>query len=558
MDKTKILVVDDQPANITAMLRTIASLHLNVETITATSGNDALSLQFDHRFALVILDVQMPEMDGFEVAELMRSHAESHHIPIIFVTANAMNSRHMFAGYQAGAVDFLRKPYDPHILGSKIKVFVELDRNRQIQDAYVKKIEQQQQKMVTLKEAAEAANRSKTSFLANISHEIRTPLGAMIGFAELLNAEKQCQQDSDEYIARIRNNGHLLLNIINNVLDLSKIEAGQVEIEKMSVFLVDLMRDIEGMFQLQARHKGLHLKIELGDELPHQITTDPTRLKQILANVIGNALKFTVVGGVTIRVSVDSSPGPVLRIEVRDTGIGLSKDATHKLFKRFSQSDNSTTRKYGGTGLGLCISRELAQELGGDLSLTETEPGIGSVFTIEIDPTPVELSDSKLTVGKQSKNSFKKAGATSLPIGSQTLENHKILLVEDSSDNRMLIERLLSRSGAHVETAANGLEGVKKARSGIFDVVLMDIQMPGMDGIEATSLLRREGYKKPIIALTAHAFKSDRDKCIEAGYTDHVSKPINFAILVDSILELVPEKSYSNSVREQSRKMCKG
>ena len=535
MDKTKILVVDDQPANITTMLRTIKSLNLDVEVVTASSGNEALSLQFDHKFALVILDVQMPGMDGFEVAELMRSHPENNHIPIIFVTANATNSHHMFQGYKAGAVDFLHKPYDPHILGSKIKIFVELDQNRRLQDAYVEKIELQQKNMIALKEAAEAANRSKTSFLANISHEIRTPLGVIIGFIELLSMSDHEIDDKDEFIEKIKTNGELLLDIINNVLDLSKIEAGLVEVERVNFSLLGILNDIEGMFQLKAAEKGLNLTIQLDDNLPTSITTDPTRLKQILTNTIGNALKFTVIGGVSVRVSLDKHSHGLLQIEIHDTGIGLSNEAIKKLFKPFSQSDNSTTRKYGGTGLGLAISRELAQALGGDLELTETEAGVGSVFTIKIDPMPVGFNDSRQFAPIARR---KTAGPNR-----KLLENQSILLVEDSSDNRTLIKRMLSKSGATVETAKNGREGFDKAKNGQFDVILMDIQMPEMDGIEATTLLRKAGYKKPIIALTAHAFKDERDRCIAAGYTDHIAKPINFAALIDSILKLSPVKS---------------
>ena len=531
MEKVKILVVDDQPANIIAMRRTIDELALDVEVFTASSGNQALSLQLDHRFALVILDVQMPEMDGFEVAELMRGHPASSQIPLIFVTANAIDSYQMFKGYKAGAVDFLHKPYDPHVLGSKIKIFVELDQRRRLQEAYLHQIEKQKEHLSRLNSAAEAANRSKTRFLANMSHEIRTPLSAILGFADLLSIAGSTEEEKQGYVAKISSNGQLLLEIINDVLDFSKIEAGRVEVEKLEVPLLDLVREVEGIFTLKAKEKRLDFRIDLDKGLPDRVTTDPTRLKQILTNVVGNAIKFTSRGEVIVQVSTDKGCDGLLKMTVRDTGIGLAAKDISKLFTPFSQSDSSTTRKFGGTGLGLAISRELAQALGGDLHLTQTQPGKGSLFTIKVNSHPhVFNKPGERTAALPSS-------AVSIETGnSQQLKGLKILLVEDSADNRFLIKHMLVKSGAHVETAKDGKAGMERATSGSFDAVLMDVQMPEMDGLEATALLRRADYHRPIIALTAHAFKEERDRCLEAGFTDHVAKPIDFNILIEKIV----------------------
>ncbi len=531
MNNTKILIVDDQASNIKAMSSSIQELDIDVDIISADSGNMALSLLLDHKFALVMLDVQMPGMDGFEVAELMRSHADTSKIPIIFVTAGAVDQKQMFKGYEAGAVDFLNKPYDPHVLASKVKIFVELDQQKQIQDEYIQKIQEQSETMKKLKDTAEAASRAKTDFLANISHEIRTPLGSILGFSKLLKTKNPNYKEREEYIEIIDRSGKVLLGIINDVLDLSKIEAGRIDVEKVNFILKDLLKDIENLFQLKASDKGLKLNLSMKEGTPTRITSDPIRFKQILTNLLTNAIKFTKKGTVKVVVSFDqvgTTKEPLLRVDVIDSGIGIDAEVESKLFNAFTQADSSITRRFGGTGLGLKISRQLAEALGGDLKLLASNPGKGSTFSARINPHPFSMD--KIITSKTEKVEEKNLHSTQ-----GKLMGVDVLYVDDGVENRRLVEITLTQLGANITTANDGKEGIEKVESGNFDIVLMDIQMPVMDGFEAVEILRKSNFNKPIIALTAFAFSEEKERFLKSGFSDHVSKPIDITELAEKI-----------------------
>ncbi|MDQ3235020.1 MAG: response regulator, partial [Pseudobdellovibrionaceae bacterium] len=482
-------------------------------------------LLLDHDFALTLLDVQMPELNGFEVAELMRGRRESRHIPIIFVTAGASDQQQMFKGYEAGAVDFLPKPFDPAALESKVRVFVELYDARKTLKGQVEEITLQRNELARLKVAAEAANAAKSTFLSNISHEIRTPLSAILGFADLLQYSDHSPEEHADCIDVIRRNGQHLLKVINDVLDMSKIEAGLMDVELVDVALPDLLADIERALQFRVVEKSL--KFSLLGNVPDFIRTDPTRLKQILINIIGNAIKFTANGTIEVTTGIElngpNSSERKLIIAVKDSGIGLSSEQSARLFHPFVQSEITTSRKFGGTGLGLVISRQLAQALGGDVVLTKTAPGEGSTFEISIDAGP-----AKLSVVPKVKT------APMLP--TQAIFNDlKILVVDDSRDNRTLLNRILLRLGADVDVAGDGREGMEMALKGSYDLVFMDVQMPVMDGLEATRNLRRQNFDRPIIALTAYAFEQEGARCMAAGYSDHLSKPIDYQRLIERI-----------------------
>lgn len=372
---------------------------------------------------------------------------------------------------------------------------------------------------VRLFRQAKEASMAKSAFLANISHEIRTPLGAMLGFAELTLDQKNLSEEDREYIGTIIRNGRQLLRIVDEILDLSKVESNRINIERTSFSLPKLMEEIQDLLKVKADAKDLWLKVHLHGLPPEHFVSDPARIRQILINIIGNAIKFTEKGGIDI--SVNYSPDSimprrgVLEFEVSDTGIGLKEDEIQKLFQPFMQADSSTTRRFGGTGLGLFLSRKLAQLLGGDVTLVHSEPGKGSHFLVRI---KVDL------VSADSVEKALKGHETPTP--HQFSDKRKVLVVDDSPDNRLLMSVYLAKMGIQAEMAENGLEGLRKALNDNFDLVLMDIQMPEMDGFEAVRRLRERHYEKPIIAVTAHAMKGDREKCLTEGFDDYLCKPL--------------------------------
>lgn len=380
----------------------------------------------------------------------------------------------------------------------------------------------------TSKREAIAANQAKSVFLANMSHEIRTPLGAILGFSDFLLEPGLSEQEKKTYMTTIKRNSKLLSALIDDILDLAKVESGKIAIEKIDVSLHELMSEVIFALEPKAIAKKIPLFLRWDPSVARNIHTDPIRLKQILINIIGNAIKFTKEGQIEIRLfsSEDASQKQKLHIEVTDTGVGIPNEHLPNLFQPFTQADSSITRKFGGTGLGLVLSKKLAQALGGDLSLVKSEPNKGSRFHISIDISGSTEVEPKLHVHAKPIVDI---------VGSQPLKNCRILLVDDSLDNQVLISRLLKISGAEVETANDGIEGVEKAMSRKFDIVLMDIQMPRLGGREATVQLRQKGFAKPIIALTAHALKEDRDKCLELGCDYYLTKPVHRHELIQTV-----------------------
>lgn len=667
-----ILLVDDREDGLIALEASLAG-YKNYRLAKASSGREAIDLLDYHDFAVILLDVQMPELDGFETAAIIREDARYKHIPIIFVTAINKDERYIYRGYEAGAVDYIFKPFDPVILRSKVAVFADLHlKNRQLrmqtkqlaerelleQKAYIQSLEIEslrryrnlaesiphiilratpdggleyhnelwtnytgmtfaqskaigwhqaiypedlpktlrdwakamrtagrfesecrirrhdgqyrwhwvkadpeldskgnviawlgtctdihdrksfEEKLKEAQRSAEAANDAKTHFLANMSHEIRTPLNAIMGFTELLLDSSIPMDEKMRSVAIVRRNCQQLLKIVNEILDISKVEAGELVTEKIETNLVDLLNEVKTLMAVQAGKKNIELKFEAMSRIPATIVTDSTRLRQILLNIIGNALKFTNEGSVTVqtRYTANMDGQSFLHFEVTDTGVGISPDVAEKIFQPFSQADTSTTRLFGGTGLGLALSRRLARALGGDVRLKNTGSGKGSTFVVTIE---AEIPNGSEWVTPDEKSTPVEVIAPSEIPEAQRLNGKRILLVEDAEDNQFLIKQFLSRTGAVIDVANNGEEGVNKALNNEYEVVLMDIQMPYVDGYQATSRLRSAGYKKPIIALTAHALVEEREKCLKTGCTGHLTKPINRQQLIESLVSIV-------------------
>ncbi|WP_297801098.1 hybrid sensor histidine kinase/response regulator [uncultured Brevundimonas sp.] len=378
--------------------------------------------------------------------------------------------------------------------------------------------------LLQAKDRAEHATIAKGEFLANMSHELRTPLTSVIGYSGLLRASKQLSDQERLYAERIETSSNALLQVINDILDYSKLEADAVEIEKVAFDATQMLADTAGIVQRQCEEKGLDLRLEVDGALPEILSGDAARLRQVTLNFLSNAVKFTAAGQVTLRAfGAETEDGAYrLRVEVRDTGIGVSEEKAELIFGRFNQADASTTRVYGGTGLGLAISRRLIELMGGTIGYV-SEPGLGATFWYEV---PLDFDYAlPVSVAVDAEPALEARG--------------RILLVDDAAANRELVTIILTSLGLEVETASNGVEAVTAVRRGGFDLVLMDVHMPEMDGLAATREIRRgEGEverRLPIIALTANVQDEQIGRCLAAGMDGHLPKPIQVGELAEAI-----------------------
>ena len=413
---------------------------------------------------------------------------------------------------------------------------------------YANALEATNKQLEEAKREAEAANRIKSEFLANVSHEIRTPMTAILGYADILLEnvrDPQCIDAADT----IRRNGHYLLDIINNILDLSKIEANRVQIDQTSCSPVNCVGEVVSLMRVRAESKNLTLSAEFEGPIPQTIRSDPARLRQILLNLVGNAIKFTESGSVRIvtRLFQEEGKPPMLQGNVIDTGIGMSDEQIARVFEPFTQADASTSRRFGGSGLGLTISKRLANLLGGDIAV-HSKLGEGATFTLTVATGPL---DGVATIVDASKSLLEKHRQEPPVVNIPKLDGVRVLLAEDGPDNQRLIAFFLRKAGVKVSVAENGQAAIDTitnspswSQSGgvesPFDVVLMDMQMPVLDGYEATQQLRKLGYRGPIIALTAHAMSQDREQCLDAGCDDYLAKPIEQGSLIETVARYSP------------------
>ncbi len=398
--------------------------------------------------------------------------------------------------------------------------------------------------LIQAQQAETSANQLKSQFLANMSHEIRTPLTAIIGFAETSLDDDMPKEERKHAIHAVVRSGRHLLRIINEILDLSKIESNQLEVERIKTPLAPILADVESVIGMQAREKGLDFAVHCEHPLPGTIKTDPTRLKQILLNLCSNAVKFTHQGSVELAVHL-SKKEEQLYFSVIDTGIGMTREQQTKLFKPFSQADVSTTRRFGGTGLGLYISKQLAEKLGGTIAIQQ-RTGKGTIATVKISTGPIDHTMPCSEVMKGQEDSIYSADQPSVKMLSG-----RILIAEDSPDNQKLISIYLKKTGVEIDIANNGKEAVEKALASDYDLVLMDMQMPVMDGVEATQTLRSLGFDTPIIALTANAMKKDRESYQSAGCNAFLSKPIETAQFYHTLGEFLPEADIGTQLNQE-------
>lgn len=515
---TKILIVDDVQLNLDMMKEILSEKEYMIAT--AINGKSAIAKAKAHKFDLILLDVVLPDVDGFEVYSHLKSNQQTHDIPIIFLIEKK-DTESINKGFQLGAVDYISKPFSKEELLHKVNFHL---MHRKTQD-----------ELIRLKALADVAVNAKNNFLANISHEIRTPMNGIIGMVDVLKLS-QLTEEQHEYLEIIGMSGDNLLIIINDLLDVSRMETGQVIINKIKFNLLDLVNEVIALISHKATEKKLELSYVIDPEVPQFLIGDPSRLKQVFINLCNNAVKFTDKGSVRIHVGfVDANESTVrLYFEIQDTGIGISPENQSKLFKSFTQIDASLTRKFGGTGMGLVISKNLIELMNGKIKII-SEEGKGATFHFDCEfgiPTPI-ISESKnqKLVGSPIQQDIKL----------------KILLAEDNLINQKIAILNLEKLGHSVVVVSNGIQAFEKFISESPDVILMDIQMPEMDGIEATSKIReweqqnKKAKRVPIVALTANTMKSAKEIFFATGMDDYLSKPFNVSELTLVLSRIHPQ-----------------
>ncbi len=546
--KVTILIVDDSPT----LLKLTSNYFSNegYKVLTALDGLAALKvIESNDHIDLVILDVVMPGINGYETAKKIREKKTLFELPILFLTSLTEVSS-VVIGFESGGNDYLAKPFDTKELKARSKTLIKLkkltDANHFLQEAIeikndsLKKLEQEikiriktEKDLIKAKEMADSANQFKSEFLANMSHEIRTPLNSILGFSELIK-NRLAEPKNVEYINAIITSGKSLLTLINDILDLSKIEAGKIELEYQPFNLINVINEIKSIFLIKINEKGLIFKLNLQEGLPELINLDESRFRQILLNLVGNAVKFTQSGSVSISVRFESESTNRnlinLFVDIEDTGIGIPEDQQNIIFEAFRQQKGQSIKAYGGTGLGLTITKRLIEMMGGKIML-KSEVNVGSKFTITFRKVQVEKIANDIT--ESIDENFDKYIYFS-PC--------TILVADDIQQNRYLIHEMLADKEITILNAINGLEAIDIAIQHKPECILMDLKMPIMDGFEARNQLKSLSATAqiPVVALTASAMKSEQTKAIDAGFDGFIAKPIQKKYLINELIKYLP------------------
>ncbi len=510
----------------------------------ASQGKEGLelvekSLAEGRPYDMAFVDMRMPPgWDGVETIQHMWKVDPDLQVVICTAYSDYTWSEIVDAVGQSDRLLILKKPFDNAEVSQLAAALVAKRELAHLAESKLAELEamvaKRTRNLEEARQAAEAASVAKSEFLANMSHEIRTPMTAILGYAEtflLGDAGQNLNDNQQQAVETIHTSGQHLLQIINGILDLSKIESGKLTLESIWCNVEQIGREVIETMQVQADAKSVDLRLLIEQPFPTEVVSDPARIKQILLNLIGNAVKFTNQGSVTLRLSADPDESKQLWLDVIDTGIGISHEKTASIFEAFTQADGSTTRRFGGTGLGLTVSRRLAQMMGGDISVTSA-PGKGSSFRLRI-----QYADAR------DCSSVTRDEEPTIDTSSSGLAGLHILLAEDEKINQRLIKTILERAGATVSVADDGQMALNMAVEAWelgqpFDCLVLDMQMPGMDGYSVATELRKRGYELPIVALTAHAMEKSRRKCIAAGCDEFASKPIQRERLFGAIQRL--------------------
>lgn len=511
----------------------------------------------------VLVDLRMPGIDGLDV--LRELAAERPDMPTIVVSGTGV-MQDAIEAVRRGAWDFILKPImDLDLLGHRVRLAIEQGRlraeNRRYNENLAEEVAWRTRELEQARVEAESANRAKTQFLANISHELRTPLNGIIGLTELLLAAGPSGEQG-ECLGMVRQAGLDLLSIVNNLLDMSSIEAGRIALNEAPFNLRETVGDLVRVLDVQARWKNLTLICDVAPDVPDRLLGDAARLRQVLTNLVINGIKYTEVGGVSLSVSLDDghkgTPDPgenggpkrpegtvALRVTVEDTGVGIAPEKWERIFEPFTLAENFLTKKYGGAGLGLAISREIARMMGGDIAVHSQE-GAGSTFVLVMRFAVGELATPRVR-------------DVALPVIRGANRRLRILVAEDDVINRKLAVYFFERMGHDVITVASGIEVLAALEKEVCDLLLMDIQMPEMDGLETVRALRgRRGgpAQIPVIAMTAHAMAGDRERFLDAGMDGYVSKPVDFACLVAEIEAVLGSRGVLDVPQDAAQARC--
>ena len=544
----KVMVVDRNSEDTELLRQHLGEILPSPEIIAVEDPYHALAQIAQSNPDAIFVCHESHQDAGLEVVEAIREAGEVR--PLIVLTSRSTDDGATTL-LRAGADDYLLKTkLSPEVLRRSLK-HAEAQHSRRIAENEIaykntllsEALEREREITRQLQEAkasAEEATRLKSEFLANMSHEIRTPMTAILGFTDMVLEDgdlSKIPRDRLAALLTIKRNGEYLLELINDILDLSKIEANKLHVEHLTFSPSEIVNDVRDLMRMRAEAKGITFELDYRGSIPESITSDPTRLRQILINLVGNAIKFTEMGGVMLSVrQALHQEAPAVQFEVIDSGIGMSEPQLQRVFQPFTQADSSTTRKYGGTGLGLTVCKRLADLMGATIGV-ESELGGGSTFRLTLpvgDAAVAEPTDPAGRTAIMRPREERSEDARAIRIAG------RILLAEDGPDNQRLIRHVLRKAGAEVSVAENGRVAVELAlsredSSEPFDLVLMDLQMPEVDGWDATRTLRDRGFRAPIIALTAHALHTDRDRCLSAGFDDIASKPLNRVELLGTI-----------------------
>ncbi len=517
MEKLKLVIVDDKEENVLSLKALLADIE-NLEIWGSTSPNEALRYCWNQDVAIALVDVQMPEINGFEFVSLLQSNPKTWQIMVIMVTAISKEDKFLLKGLHSGAIDYLYKPLNSDITVAKVKSFMQQVYIQRELKRKNEELESSHLELVKAKKEADIARKSKENFLANMSHEIRTPINGIMGITTMLR-NSPLNEEQSEWLDYLENASQQLLLIINDILDLSKIDSGKMRLDYAKTSLANIIKELNKLFAYKAEQKGITFHVVSDDHLPKHILADSLRLTQILSNLISNGIKFTEKGSVTLAIKLlkREEQRVHLQFSVKDTGIGIAGNAIDKIFQSFEQGEEGITKRFGGTGLGLAIVKRLVNLHQGQIqAYSELGKGSEFVFRCWFDE---EASES---APKSEKKQY-----TDMP----TLNDIHILLAEDNELNSFMVTHMLSTWGIQVDSVKNGKEALEKVEQTAYSLILMDAHMPVMSGFDAIRTIRadpREHIAKiPIISISASVLQREQQAAYAAGADAVVGKPFD-------------------------------